>query len=240
MQAIAAFLNNGRVLAPQSWAKARRVLAAKQLVCRHDGIEVGSIDGLAGPQTDFALQVYASRWSGGASPFIPARDMDPPVPEPADILPVWPRQAEVEEFYGAVGANQTRLVLPFPMRIAWDPGKTVKSFLIHEKVHDSALRCFARIAAAYDAEARRVLGIDLFGGCLNVRRMRGGNRWSMHSWGIALDFDPGRNGLNSNKSCARLAEDDCLAFWKIWEEEGWVSLGQARDYDWMHVQAARL
>ena len=25
-----------------------------------------------------------------------------------------------------------------------------------------------------------------------------------------------------------------------WEEEGWISLGRARDFDWMHVQAARL
>lgn len=28
--------------------------------------------------------------------------------------------------------------------------------------------------------------------------------------------------------------------WKCWEEEGWVSLGRQRNYDRMHVQAAKL
>jgi hypothetical protein len=240
MQAIAAFLNNGRVRVPQAWSKQRRVLAAKQLVCRRDGIEVGAVDGLAGPQTQYAFQVYAERLAGGPSPLIPGRETDPPGPEPATAPPIWPRQADVETFFGPMGANQTRLTLPFAMRIAWEPSKLVKSIMVHAKVHDSAKRCFERIAGAYDAEARRRTGIELFGGCLNVRRMRGGNRWSMHSWGIAIDFDPGRNGLHSNRSNARLAQDDCRAFWRIWEDEGWISLGRTRDYDWMHVQAARL
>ena len=29
-------------------------------------------------------------------------------------------------------------------------------------------------------------------------------------------------------------------WWKLWEEEGWVSLERQRNFDWMHVQAARL
>lgn len=240
MDAIAAFLNNGCVMVPQSWPTARRVLAAKQLVCRRDGIEVGSIDGLSGPQTLYAFQVYAERRAGAESPLIPERDIDPLGPLPTTAPPIWPRQAEVPTFYGAMGVNQARLVLPYPMRIAWDTTKTVTSVLIHEKVHDSAIRCFERIADAYDDEARRTRGIDLFGGCLNVRRMRGGTRWSMHSWGIAIDFDPARNGLRSNRTNARLARPDCETFWRIWEEEGWVSLGRTRDFDWMHVQAARL
>jgi hypothetical protein len=70
--------------------------------------------------------------------------------------------------------------------------------------------------------------------------MRGGDRWSMHSWGIAIDFDPTRNSLHADHTQARLAQPDCNEFWRIWEDEGWVSLGRARDFDWMHVQAARL
>jgi hypothetical protein len=70
--------------------------------------------------------------------------------------------------------------------------------------------------------------------------MRGGNSYSMHSWGIAIDFDPERNRLNWNSGEARLAKPDCIPFWQAWEAEGWVSLGRTRDFDWMHVQAARL
>lgn len=239
IQAVRALLDYGRVKAPRSWRKARRVLAAKQLICRMDGIEVGAIDGLYGPQTQFAFEVYAERL-GGEPARVPIRDADPAEALPAGSPPIWPRQAEIERFFGAVGANQMLLDLPYPLRIAWEPSKTVTRISLHSKVRDSAGRCFQRVAESYDAQSRHELGLDLFGGCFNVRKMRGGERWSMHSWGIAIDFDPARNGLRSNRNTARLAHPDCEPFWEIWESEGWVSLGRTRDFDWMHVQAARL
>jgi len=70
--------------------------------------------------------------------------------------------------------------------------------------------------------------------------MRGGSSWSVHSWGAAIDFDPDRNSLHASKAFARLAKPDADEFWRIWESEGWVSLGRAKNYDWMHIQAARL
>lgn len=155
-------------------------------------------------------------------------------------MPVWPRQSECFSFYGQPGQNQVTLILPFPMKIAWDKKVIINKFSVHKKVHDSAKRCFVEIAKTYDEKQRAALGIDLWGGCLNVRKMRGGNSWSMHSWGIAIDFDPERNALKASAKTARLAKPDAVAFWKIWEAEGWVSLGRKRDMDWMHVQAARL
>lgn len=153
---------------------------------------------------------------------------------------IWPRQADVPKFYGARGGNQSLLELPYAMRIAWDLRKTVKRISVHRKVHDSAARAFARIADTYSAPERKALGLDLFGGCLNVRKMRGGSAWSMHSWGIAIDFDPARNQLNWGSDKARLADPDAEPFWQAWEDEGWLSLGRARNRDFMHVQAARL
>lgn len=160
-------------------------------------------------------------------------DVDP-------IKNVWPRQRDVERYYGKVGTNQGRIVLPFPMKLAWDLSKRVTRMTLHEKVCDSAARCFDRIADHYDEDARASLGLDLFGGSLNVRKMRGGSRYSMHSWGIAIDFDPARNRLKWKRDKARLARSDAEMFWRIWEQEGWVSLGRVRNFDWMHVQAARL
>jgi hypothetical protein len=240
MAAIAAFLNNGRVSVPQSWSRARRVLAAKQLVCRVDGIEVGAIDGRLGPQTEYAFAVYAAKHLGAPPPVVPDRDPAARDPQLPPLTSGWPHESQVSEFYGPMGVNQQRLQLPFAMKLAWDPAKIVRSFVVHEKVHDSALRCFERIADAYDEAARERIGIDLFGGCLNVRRKRGGTSWSMHSWGIAIDFDPQRNPLRASRASARLAQPDCETFWRIWEDAGWVSLGRSRDYDWMHVQAARV
>ena len=70
--------------------------------------------------------------------------------------------------------------------------------------------------------------------------MRGGTRWSTHAWGIAIDYDPDRNQLKWGRDRAAFARPEYDAWWRLWEEEGWVSLGRTRNYDWMHVQAAKL
>lgn len=217
------------------------------------GLYTAKVDGISGKATIAAIRGFqrmhglnvdgivgaltkAEMWPEA----MPERNLEPETPD-LDPLPAsWPRQQDVEKVFGPVGLNQTLLELPFPMRLAWDTRKLVYRFSIHEKVHDSAKRCFQRIANEYDEAGRKLIGIDLFGGCLNVRKMRGGSSWSMHSWGIAIDFDPARNQLRWGRDKARLAQPDCARFWRIWEEEGWVSLGRAKNYDWMHVQAARL
>jgi hypothetical protein len=84
------------------------------------------------------------------------------------------------------------------------------------------------------------LNLDLFGGCVNVRRMRGGSAWSIHSWGAAIDVDPDNNQLKWGKDKAEFAKKEYNAFWDIVEDEGWVSLGRVKNYDWMHYQAALL
>ena len=70
--------------------------------------------------------------------------------------------------------------------------------------------------------------------------MRGGTKPSTHSWGIALDWYPSRNKLRWGRDRASLAAPDCDDWWRIWEAEGWVSLGRSRNFDWMHVQAAKI
>lgn len=211
------------------------------------GYDPGPIDGKSGPKTREAIRQFQRMHGLMATGIVGPKTTEALRPqlvlqrvERAEPKDIWPRQRDVERVYGAPGKNQTTLRLPYPMRLAWEPKTVVRQFSIHEKVHDSAMRCFNRIADAYDGHERQTLGIDLFGGCLNVRRMRGGSALSMHSWGIAIDFDPARNQLRWGADRARLAQLDAIAFWKIWEDEGWVSLGRERNYDWMHVQAARL
>lgn len=240
MDAVAAFLNNGRVDVPQSWSKARRVLAAKQLVCRNDGIEAGKVDGLMGPQTEFAFEVYAHRRGTGPSPVIPARNIDPPAAEPASAPAIWPRQSEVEAFYGAVGANQVKLALPFPLKLAWDPSKSVNSITLHQKVHDSAKRCFDRIGDSYDAAARKATGIGFlrrFAQCPQDAR-RGPLVHALLGHRHRLRPGPQQPALQPRQFAARSARlRDLLAHLG----RGRLGLlGRAKDYDWMHVQAARL
>jgi len=86
-------------------------------------------------------------------------------------------------------------------------------------------------------EKIKELRLDLFGGCLNVRKMRGGSSWSMHSWGIAVDLDPDKNQLTWGKDRASFAKSEYDPFWKIVADEGWTSLGKAENRDWMHFEA---
>ena len=152
----------------------------------------------------------------------------------------WPKQRDVEEFFGAKGDNQVRIKLPYTMAIAWEPRVKVNTMVCHEKVGASIQRVLSAALEHYGEEGLKELGLDKYGGCLNVRKVRGGNTWSMHSWGIAIDFDPDRNGFRVDHTKARLARADAKAWWEMWEAEGWLSLGRERDFDWMHVQAARL
>ena len=241
--AVASALTEAGIERWRNWSWARRGVAAEQLIYRRRGIDTGEIDGLVGPQTLYAREAYVTLQETGELPsWRDARLLPLPDDErfPRQVRTVWPRASEVTDRFGPVGRNQAMLELPFAMRLAWDLKTRVRRFSIHEKVHDSALRVFERLLGHYGEHEIRRLHLDLFGGCLNVRRMRGGGAWSMHSWGIAIDFDPAGNQLQWGRDKARLARPEYDPFWRFWREEGWLSLGQARDFDWMHVQAARL
>ena len=153
----------------------------------------------------------------------------------------WPTQANVPVFFGdrCDAVPLAAVELPYRMRYSWDSGSRVTRIKVHSKVRDSVARVFENVYAHYGADGVEELGLNVFGGCYNCRQMRNGSSWSMHAWAIAIDFDPNRNQLNWDHSQARLAKPDANKFWEFWEAEGWVSLGRAYDFDWMHVQAAR-
>jgi hypothetical protein len=126
------------------------------------------------------------------------------------------------------------------MMLAWDPRTPVRRISCHKLVAPSAQRVFDQVAKIYTPTEIKDLGLHMYGGCYNLRQMRGGAAWSMHAFAIALDFDPARNRLHWGRDRARLARDDAKPFWDAWEAEGWTSLGRARNYDWMHIQAPGL
>lgn len=215
------------------WTDARVHVAVQQLFFISMKINPGKnidVDGIAGPVFQYALELYQNK----------IRDVDPPATVVSHQPQIWPRQKDVETFYGKPGENQVSLKSPYALYLDWDLSVKVSKFQIHQKCHDSALRVMTRVLDHYGPEKIHSLGLDQFGGCLNVRKMRGGNRMSMHSWGIAIDWDADRNQLRYTKEKAQFGRDEYDKFLDLWEEEGWISLGRERNYDWMHVQAARL
>lgn len=227
------------------WPLARKKIAMGQMICREVGIDVGRVDGLFGQQTKFSFETFDARKKNVLDANWRDALEDLPAPGIVTSKTVWPTESDVPTFFGKLGKDcvlvpTKRLTLPFRMRLAWDTKTTIDGFRIHEKVYDSAARCFDKIYKHYGLSGIQDIGVDLYGGCSSCRKKKGGSGPSMHSWSIAIDFDPERNQLSWDHKRARLAKPDAVKFWEIWEAEGWLSLGRARDFDWMHVQAARL
>ena len=130
--------------------------------------------------------------------------------------------------------------LPYPLRLSWDLRTVVRRTRCNATVKDSLGRVLSAVLAHYGLDTVRALRLDVFGGGYALRDKRGGSTMSTHGWGIAFDFDPDRNQLKWDKTRATFARPEYDAWWQCWETEGWVSLGRTRNYDLMHVQAARI
>lgn len=191
-------------------------LVQHYLHCR--GHNPGPIDGVKGVRTEVALQAwYRRNILNGELPY----------------------EAEVPTWYGERGQNQKLIELAYPMRLAWDLKRSVTRIQCHAYVAQQMESIFRETKKHYGLSRVQSLGLDLFGGCLNVRRKRGGSSWSMHSWGIAVDIDPLRNQLRWGADKARLARPEYEGFWSIVESRGAVSYGHERNRDWQHFQFAR-
>lgn len=214
----------------EQWHEHRRMVAIQQWTIMRAGIPVGTIDGLWGPSSAYALEQWQNK----------QRSQEPPRAIVAHQPEVFPRQRDMLGFYGAPGTNHVSLELPYPMRIAWDLTKSVEKITINKHCAESAHRAFSAALAHYGYDKIKAMGLDLFGGCYANRPMRGGTNLSTHAFAAALDIDPENNQLRWGADRARMAKPEYAAFLDCFEAEGWVSLGRERNYDWMHLQAARL
>lgn len=224
----------------ESRNRKRKATAFAQLTAHENEIDAGKVDGFLGPQTDFAIVSLLFLVEHGRPPHN-WKDHHSTIPNPNG----WPvdDRAALEAFYGApteTGDNLVRIQAPFKHALSWNPSTKISSFFCHPRVRDSLMRVLTNVHEHYgDAELKK-LGLDQWGGCFNFRKKRGGNTLSTHSWGISLDYHPERNQLRWGFERAFFAHPAYDAWWSFWEEEGWVSLGRTQNFDWMHIQAARL
>ena len=215
-----------------------------QLFLQSAGYKVHPADGAFGPLTE--RETFKFQTANGLKPdgvvgpktwqFITTVSNNTPLSQK------WPKQGytSMVNFYGPVGENQTSLELPYAMRLAWDKNITIKKITCNQKCAQAFYTIFENTLKTYGAKEIQLLKLDVFGGCLNVRKMRGGSAWSIHSWGAAIDLDPDNNQLKWTSPKATFSRKDYNEFWKIVQEVGGTSLGQARNFDWMHFQLAYL
>jgi hypothetical protein len=126
--------------------------------------------------------------------------------------------------------------LPYPMRLAWDIDTVVHKMRCHKLVADKFLNVFNELMRVYGYNKIKELGIDLFGGCFNFRKMRAANDWSTHSWAIAIDLDPSRNGMNTKITKAQFSKPEYKQMIEIFKKHGFEWGGDLWEKDCMHFQ----
>jgi hypothetical protein len=150
--------------------------------------------------------------------------------------------SQIIERYGQPGdpTQLTVIDLPYPMKISWDLSKTVTRMQCHKKAAEPFSNVFNQLLAHYGLPELQRLGIDLFGGCVNVRLQRGSKtRWSRHAWGIAIDLDPARNGLKTKWKDSQFAKPEYQKMHEIFEANGFINYGKVRQNDTMHFELAK-
>ena len=180
-------------------------------------------DGIIGPVTLGALEE--------------ALDIDPG----AGLVAV-PTQAQVRSgtsVYGPPGREDNLMNVTPPYTLYYE-GAAVRSIRVHRLVAQRVQAALRAVLEHYGEARIRELGLDRYSGSYNYRSTSSGSSLSMHAWGIALDFDAENNTYSMHRPEARFSGHEYVAWWEAWEAQGAVSLGRERDYDWMHVQFARL
>jgi hypothetical protein len=243
-----------------TWTDDRVRTAIEQIILKAaTNYDLGTIDGLIGPRTTYALELYQNlsrdKTLSPVAVSQPTIIKTGQVPQ-ADFPRHFPRQKDVPAFYGKAGSNECQALmdkLPFKLRMDGSLSSTAKIPLgqpgapapitrlrLHSKLHANFRSILTEIWDHYGNPQIEALGLDQFAGSYNYRPMRGGSNLSMHSYGIAVDFDAQRNTLHETARTARFARPEYKAFIDIFYDHGWISLGRERNFDWMHFQAAAL
>lgn len=187
---------------------------------------------------------FADEWNEAEEP---ARvETPPPGPDPGVPIITLPREgtASLNAFYGTASPSGGFLDwFSFPVgdvRLYSRSGEGLSDRngdgLDDHRCHRAIkTRLESALAAVYralgEAEFYRQ-GWHVYGGCFNYRVKRGGHSLSTHSWGIAIDVNPGENSFHATKTTfSELALN-------VMERHGFLSGGRAWGKDWMHFQAA--
>lgn len=151
----------------------------------------------------------------------------------------WPidNAAAMLAFYGDIGTGHTQITPPYPLLYE---GRPLKTITVHGRIALDVTRALEQVLSQYGHDEIKRLRLNRFDGCYNPRKKRGGTTWSTHAFAAALDFAAEHNQLNQDHRTALFAKPEYEAWWRAWENVGALSLGRTRDFDWMHIQFARL
>ncbi len=224
---------------PREAEDQRRIIAAGQAALALMKFEPGAIDGFMGKNTREAFKDFRHMQAWGTNRLVP-REALPLRPAPASI----PTQAQVEQVYGRPGPALEKglvmITLPFRLRIDYNLRQTTNRMRVHPLAAEQLKRALIETHDHYGEERWRALGLDRYAGTYEHRRMRGGSAWSMHAYGIAIDFFTKPNGLKTRCPKALFCGADYQPFLDIMERNEWLPAIRLWGADAMHFQRARL
>ena len=152
------------------------------------------------------------------------------------------KQSEVrtnKSIFGKAGDESMLVAVPVPENYPLKyEGKRVKTIRIHKLVADRLEAALKDIINHYGDDIELVApGACMYDGSYYFRNTRNGSSQSIHSWGLAIDFDASNNMLKTKWENARLSQPIYKPFWDILEYHGFLSLGRRQGTDVMHCQA---
>ena len=147
----------------------------------------------------------------------------------------WPSssQAALRGFYGEPGDESQLVTIDFPYPMLYD-GRPVTRTRVHRRCAESLLRVLRDIAGLLPSAPHLRNAAEDYGGVYNFRKKRGGNTYSLHAWGAAIDLDADDNTFRDPWP---LKADMPLEIIEAFAREGWVSAAAFWGYDAMHFQA---
>ena len=144
----------------------------------------------------------------------------------------WPKNddASMSSFYGKPGDESNLMRFDLPLGTLYE-GKPARHARANERCWESLSNVLNAIALSPHKDV-----LKNYAGIYNLRKMRGGSRFSKHAWGAAIDLDPATNG---NKM--KWPQESTMPFgvMELFSKEGWVSAGGFWGRDAMHFEACQ-
>lgn len=199
-------------------------------------------DGDIGPQTLNAIINSKTTVIAGADNLLKQKYIDKPIQFSKVAYKAKPvTQSELrseKSIFGKAGDESYLVSVKVPSNypLKYD-GTPVKAIRIHKLAADRLEAALNDIINHYGEDIETVApGACVYDGSYNFRKTRSSSSQSVHSWGVAIDFDASKNQLNTPWNKARFSEEIYKPFLDILEHHGFLSLGRRSGKDAMHVQ----
>ena len=215
----------------------RHVAAAIQALLNRNEIfdRPVTVDGYWGNETEARWLEFSAILFGGGKLQLFQPEIKAPVKQG-----LFPTIMQREAFYGKPETIEAQLVYvtsPYELVLGYNPREKLTRFRMHPLCATNTAIALKQILAHYGEKQIVALKLNVFDGSYNFRRMRGGNNWSSHAFGCAIDWYAAKNGLTTRAPDAVFSGDQYKPFFDIWASNGFRSLGRVIGRDWMHVEA---